>query len=121
MSEAADIVDWVTAQVPGLHGRVYPVVLPTSPKFPAATYQLVSEDQEATQDGPGMAQPRYRFKVWAESYAQLDPITLALKAAFNARRDTPFQSSFVDGSVEDRDFQTGRYWRVVDVLGWQPA
>lgn len=123
MSEAGDIVDWVTANVPALNGRIYPLVLPSGgPTLPAATYQLVSEPQDPVQDGPGMAEPRYRFKVWATAYAQLEPVVLQLKAAFNARHDGPFRSSLVDnGGPEDRDDKTGRYWRVVDVLGWQPA
>jgi len=122
MSEAGDIVDWVVSEVPGLGGRIYPLVLPTTPLLPAATYQLVSEGQDPTQDGPGLAEPRYRFKVWTESYAQLDPVVRQIKAAFNARKDGPFRSSLVDnGGPEDRDVKTGRYWRVVDVLGWQSS
>lgn len=123
MSEAGDIVDWVVSNVPTLGGRIYPLVLPSGgPAKPSATYQLVSEDQEPTQDGPGLALPRYRFKVWTDTYAQLDPVVRELKAAFNARHDGPFRSSLVDnGGPEDRDQKTGRYWRVVDVLGWQSS
>lgn len=121
MSEAEDIVEWVSDQVPEVEGRIYPLVLPVTPVLPAVTYQLVSEPQDPIQDGPGLAEPRYRFKVWAETYIELDAVVRSLKVAFNARRDGPFQSSLVDGSFEDRDQATRRWWRTVDVLGWQPA
>lgn len=121
MSEAGDIVAWVTNEVAAIDGRIHPIILPDTPTLPAITYQLVSEPQDPTQDGPGMAEPRYRFKVWASSYVELGTVVAELKAAFNGRHDGPFRSSFVEASVEDFDRGTKRFWRVVDVVGWQPA
>lgn len=121
MSEQSDIVDWVTTYVPSIAGRIYPIDLPAAPVLPSATYQLVSANEEPDQDGAGMIENRYRFKVWAEKYIELDPVIREFREAFNARHDGPFRGSLTEGSFEDRDRQTRRYWRIVDVLGWQPA
>lgn len=101
--------------------RIYPVVLPATPVLPAVTYQLVSEPEEATQDGAGMAQARYRFKVWTVSHAELNPIVAAIKVAFTGHNIAFPRGSLPDNSIEDYDVKTKRWWRVIDVLGWQPA
>jgi len=124
MSEASDIVTWVTGDTAlgALIGeRIYPVVLPATPVLPALTYALVSETQEPIQDGPGLAFPRWRFQVFTERYIDLDAVVLALKAAFNARTDGPFGSSTVENAYQDHDVKTGRWRQVVDVLAIQPA
>lgn len=101
--------------------RIYPVKLPATPTLPAMTYQLVSDDPEPIQDGPGMTTTRWRFRIWTKRYGELRPISDALHALFDARHVSPFRSSFADGMFEDYDTKSDRYWRIVDVLGWQPA
>lgn len=121
---AVEIVAWIVSDddlADLIDDRIYPLRLPATPTLPAITYQLVSEPQDPVQDGPGMAEPRYRFKVWTDTYIALGLVTDALAVRFNARHDGPFRSSLVDGTFEDYDIATRRYWRIVDVLGWQPA
>ena len=122
MSEQSDIVDWVTDHVPTIEGRIYPIVLPASGSFPAATYLRASDFEDPTQDGPGMVEPTYRFQIWTETYIELDPIVREFRDAFNGRHDGPFRSSLITATApEQRDKATGRYWRIVEVQGWQPA
>lgn len=124
MTEAEAIVAWVVADdvMHGLIGdRIYPIDLPATPVLPAMTYALIYEGQDPVQDGPGIATPRYRFKVWTERYRELDQIVTALKRLFNARTDGPFRSSVVENAISDHDRATGRWWHVLDVLGTQPA
>lgn len=125
MSEAEDVVAWITGDVDLsalIATRVHPFVLPPDPAMPAIVFQLVSApQQEQSQDGPGLRRPRYRFKVWAATFEELDAIVIALRARFDYRRDGPFQVSTAEDSLGDYDLKTRRWWQVVDVLAWKPA
>lgn len=124
MTEPEAIVAWLTddnAFFALVGDRVYPIKLPATPTLPAVTYQLVSETYDAIQDGPGLAQPRYRFNVWADHFRELDAIVKAIRRLFNARTDGPFASSVVENAYADHDRATNRWRQVIDVLGTQPA
>jgi hypothetical protein len=121
MTDAEAIVAWVADEAEALEGRVHPIDLPPDPILPAATFQVVSRPGDPTQDGPGLERPRVRFKVWTETFEALAAPVAALRAAFDYRRDGPFQVSIVELGPDGRDAKTRRYWQIVDVLGWQPA
>jgi hypothetical protein len=102
-------------------GRIFPLVLPSLPQLPALTYQLISQPPYQTQDPTFYRWPRWRFRIVSDRYFDLEPIAAALSAIFEDRARSPFQSSWIDGTTESREPDTGRYWRLVDILGFQPA
>lgn len=124
MSDASEIVTTVTADptLAGLiAGRIYPMVLPPQPGLPAVTYQLVSQPGEHTQEGAAYRRPRWRLRIVAERHAELVPIANALAAVLSSPFSSPFRSSWVDGGAEGWEADTGRYWRLIDIVGFQPA
>lgn len=124
MSDAPGIVSAVEVDGPltGLIGsRLYPLVLPAQPDLPAVTYQLVSQPGEHTQEGAAYRHPRWRFRIFSDRHADLEPIAGALAAIFSSPGPTPFRSSWIDGGAEGWEKDTGRYWRFMDVVGFQPA
>jgi hypothetical protein len=124
MSDAADIETVVKGDgtlTTLIAGRIFPLVLPSLPQLPALTYQLVSQPTDRTQDRAFYRWPRWRFRIVCDRYFDLDPIAAALSAIFEDPSRSPFRSSWIDGTVEDREPDTGRFWRLVDVLGFQPA
>ncbi|HSH45233.1 MAG TPA: DUF3168 domain-containing protein [Longimicrobiales bacterium] len=49
--------------------RVYPLTLPQAVKYPALTYQLVSDPRDDTHDGPdGTVNARYQVTAWSDVY-----------------------------------------------------
>lgn len=47
--------------------RIYPVILPSAPKYPAVSYKTVVAPQHPTMDGTGMQHWRIQFDCWAET------------------------------------------------------
>lgn len=124
MSDASVIVSTVTTDptlISLIVDRIYPLVLPLQPDLPAVTYQLVSQPGEHTQEGAAYRHPRWRFRIVAERHADLVPIADALAAVFSSPFANPFRSSWVDGGAEGWEPDTGRYWRLIDIVGFQPA
>lgn len=124
MSDPEAIVSAVTAD-PTLHSliddRIYPQTLPAQAVFPAITYMLVSQPTLHSQEGAKYRWPRWRFRIWAERYADLVGVADALSAIFEDHTRSPFSSSWIDGSGEGQEPITNRHWRFVDVLGFQPG
>lgn len=104
-----------------IDGRIFPMVVGQQPKVPAITGQLVSQPAEHTQDRAFYRWPRWRFRIISDKYADLEPIAAALAGLFEDPTRTPFRASWIDGTTENREPQSGRFWRLVDVLAFQPA
>jgi hypothetical protein len=121
MTDAADIMTVVKADptlASLIGGRIYPMVVPQKPVLPAVTLQLVSQPIEGTQDRALVRYPRWRFRIVSEDYSKLEPIAAALSAIFNDTTRTPFDNSVLDNTTESREPQTGRFWRLMDVIGF---
>lgn len=124
MSDATDLVAAVEQDATLttlVEGRIYPFVLPPDPTLPALTYQLVSQPTLRTQEGHGYRWPRWRIRIISDRYADLEPIALALARVFEDQGRTPFSRSWVEASTESRESDTGRFWRLVDILAFQPG
>lgn len=124
MSDAPDIVTVVTedsALAALIVERIYPEVLPYPALLPALTYQLVSQPPELTQNRSVGRWPRWRFRIWSERHADLVTIANALAAIFDVSPRSPFQTSWIDATTEGHEMDTGRFWRLVDVVGFQPG
>lgn len=108
-----------------INGRIYPVVLPPDPTpLPAVTYFLVSQPTQRTQTDEQYRWPRWRFRIYSLVYADLVPIATALAAIFGNQAQTPFLRSWIEypaSGSEGHETDTHRYWRVIDVVGFQVA
>jgi hypothetical protein len=117
------VVNDVTME--GLIGdRIYPVVLPPDPTLPAVTYFLVSQPTARTQTDEQYRWPRWRFRIYSLIYADLVPIAVALASLFGDQTKTPFRRSWIEypgSAAEGHETDTHRYWRAVDVVGFQVA
>ena len=111
--------DWV--ELAG--DRVYPVVLPDLPAFPAATYYLVSQPTDRTQEADQYRWPRWRFKLWSLNYRDLVPMAKVIAGIFGDPARTPFTRSWIEypTHAEDHDVDTHAYWRVIDVVAFSTA
>jgi hypothetical protein len=115
--------------------RIYPVVLPPTikdpatgavlfPLMPAITYQLWTQPTDATQTDEQYRYPRWRFRIWSLSYADLTPIAVGLAAIFGNRTRTPFARSHIEypqSQAEGHETDTHRYWRALDVVAFSSA
>ena len=59
------------AEIKALVGtRVYPIVLPQNPEYPAISYTLISTDREGPMQGPGgLAASRVELGCWDRTYS----------------------------------------------------
>jgi hypothetical protein len=66
-------------------GRIYPQVLPSSPIYPALTYQRISGPADKTLAGAnGRVIARIQIDCWAVRYADAKALASAVKTAMNA-------------------------------------
>lgn len=63
--------------------RIYPVVLPTGPKYPAMTYQVIVAPQSQTMNTAGMQHWRLQFDCWGDTYGDAVSLRAALIKTLN--------------------------------------
>lgn len=69
--------------------RVYPVLLPQNPTYPAITYQRISGPRVPIYDGPStMAAPRFQIDSWSETYAGAKALAEAVREAMDCFHGT---------------------------------
>lgn len=69
--------------------RIYPVLLPQAPTFPAMTYQRVSGSRVQSLTGPsGMAHPRFQIDCWAQTYDGAKELAAAVMTELDGYRGT---------------------------------
>lgn len=67
--------------------RVYPLVLPQNPTFPALTHQRVSGVRELTHDGPdGVVWCRLQIDTWASSFVSATQLADAVRRVLDGFR-----------------------------------
>lgn len=90
--------------------RVYPVILPQNPTFPAITYQRIGGRRESSFAGPiGLAGPLYRLDCWGGAagtgYAAAKGLANAVRLALDGWKGVvsgiTVQACFLDGEPED--------------------
>lgn len=64
-------------------GRIYPVLLPESPTYPAITYRTVSSLPAYTLTNVIYVQTRVEFCAWASTYAETQSILDALRVVLD--------------------------------------
>lgn len=63
--------------------RIYPMILPTEPTYPAATYQMISANPDPTLDTSGFQRWRIQFDCFGRSYSDAAGLRGALITALN--------------------------------------
>lgn len=64
--------------------RVYPVLLPQRPVFPAITYQRISGASDMALTGAtGLSHPRFQVDIWSATYAATQALADAVREALN--------------------------------------
>lgn len=80
----------------GTATRLYPVVLPQNPTFPAITYQIISGPRDYTQDGPdGVVRFRVQCNCYGATYASAKALRDALESAISGLNNVSYGSPSV--------------------------
>lgn len=80
--------------------RIYPVVLPEEPTYPAATYQMISARAEPTFETSGFQRWRIQFDCFGVAYPDASGLRDALIKALNG-----YQGVLSDGTIlQNADF-----------------
>lgn len=104
-------------------GRIYPMVLPQDPTFPALVYQRVSAVREESQSGPsGLAHPRIQFSCWGAEYPAAKRLSEALRKTLDGFNGTMngrrvFRCK-VENDIDDKEDLSNRHRVIVDVMIW---
>ncbi len=109
----------------GLIGtKIYPIVLPQDPIFPAITYQWISGDRLYSLSGPsGLSGPRIQFDCWAKTYAASEGLFEALRKRLDGYRGQmgsapghTVQGVFFANEVDLYEAEIDVYRRSVDFM-----
>lgn len=69
--------------------RVFPVILPATPTFPAVTYTLLTGDRTHSMDGPsGLASPSFQVDSWASTYSSVKDLASKVRIALDGLKGT---------------------------------
>lgn len=98
--------------------RVYPVLLPQNPTYPAISYERISS---TGQDGTSnRKESRYQINCWARTYAGVVSLSAAVKVALEEYHDadqTPGISWVrVVNELDDYDSEVDVFRIIVDVI-----
>lgn len=122
MSIEADIYSSLTAHA-GLSAligtRLYPVLLPQNPTYPAVTYQRVSTPRAQAINGTvASAGPRFQFAAWASTYSSAVSVAAQVRAALIAMSGNivTVYEVLLDGEREVWEDDPGVFRRDVDAL-----
>lgn len=65
--------------------RIFPIIMPQNPTFPAITYQRISTNRTQAMDGAtGHENPWFQIDIWSENYSELKAIEIQLLGAMDA-------------------------------------
>lgn len=107
----------LTAQI---GNRIYPMVLPQPPVFPAVTYSKISSSNVRDLSGISFYLTRIQFTCWSESYGQAKAIAESLRKPLECYKGTMGEFHIIDSqSVNEIDLSqpdSGLYQVPVDVL-----
>ncbi|MGF7429585.1 DUF3168 domain-containing protein [Thermoanaerobacterium thermosaccharolyticum] len=64
--------------------RIYPMILPQKPQFPAITYQKISGPRINSKSGDsGLSYPRIQFNCWGKTYLEAKQVAMVVIDAMN--------------------------------------
>lgn len=128
MSFEADLRTYLLADstISNLIGtRMYPVVLPQSPTYPAVSYSTISAQRGHNMQAPdGLAAQRIQVDAWALTYAQARSLSDAIRNRIDSFRgsmgSTKVQGIFFDTErhLNEQDGSTVFYRIETDYIAW---
>lgn len=104
--------------------RIYPSVLPDKPTLPAVVYQVVSNEQTFTHDGPvALRRPRVQLDVWSHRRLEAERIESAIIAALVGYRGPMGDVDYTAGwglevATDIYEQDTGLHRISMDFRGW---
>jgi len=117
MSIETDVVARLEAAVPLVANRIYPLLLPQSPTFPAVVYLRVSGLRVQSHDGDSALQhPRFQFSCWAETYTEALAVAEQVRTALQGA--TTAGVGIYETAHDFYDAETGWYHIPVDITIW---
>ena len=81
--------------------RIYPVILPQGPTYPAVTYQRIDGPREhALASDMGLAHPRIQVDSWGKTYASAKSVATQVRGALQRWADTGADPVVLDSLLE---------------------
>ena len=100
--------------------RIYPLRMPQNPTLPAVVYQRISTPRTYSHSGySNLADPRFQFSVWAESYSGALAVAEQLRDAINGFTGSgsiPVYSSQIANESDDYEPSTELYRILIDAF-----
>jgi len=102
-----------SAPVTALVGtRVYPMMLPQGPTFPAVVYQRISTVPDMLVDGPGFAPIRMQLSMWATTFDGARTLADAVVTALHGYHGGELRLSRLINLLDDYEPDT-KLFRVI--------
>lgn len=102
-----------SAPVTALVGtRVYPMMLPQGPTFPAVVYQRISTVPDMLVDGPGFAPIRMQLSMWATTFGGARTLADAVVTALHGYHGGELRLSRLINLLDDYEPDT-KLFRVI--------
>lgn len=103
--------------------RIYPLILPQEPTYPAVTYQRIDGPREHAFGGDmGIPHPRIQVDSWGKTYASAKAVATQVRGALQRWADagaTPeVLDCLLDNDEDDYEPQTGVYRVRQDWIVW---
>jgi hypothetical protein len=102
--------------------RIYPLVLPQRPTFPAVTYVRISTPRLLEFERAFFPHPRFQFDCWAESYDRAKDVAAQVRAALNLYRGAmgayTVQTSLVEDERDMYDPETKLWHVIIEAVIW---
>ncbi len=99
--------------------RVYPLILPQNPTYPAVTYQRISTPMAQVVTGAvAAASTRFQVNVWANTYSSAVNVAAQIRAALLAMTGATVtvHEVLLDNETEGWADESGIYSRILDVI-----
>lgn len=103
----------VLKTIPSVGSRVYPLILPQNPTYPAIVYQRISSFDTGTIDGTeSLDMARFQIKAYARTFQEVITVRDAIKAIMSCKanklmhmsdyeNDTKLYSEMIDYQISD--------------------
>lgn len=113
----------LTALVGTTPPRIWPVLLPQNPVYPAVTYQVISAERTSAMGADtGLRQTRIQVSSWAPKYADVKAVKEQVRAALQRWRGTVLgvvvQDTFIENESDFFDPEIPMYHSPIDVMIW---
>ena len=98
--------------------RIYPVQMPQTPTLPAISYGRISNTAQF--GTTNVRETRYQVDCWAASYASVQSVAMAVKAALEEWTDTDqtpaVKMAWVFSELDDYEAETELYRVSIDIM-----